>query len=199
MSPVSYGGQRRPLRRRWIRPVVIVIVLILVLLGGRSWLSTTLEKQMNSYIPFDNDPLVAQLSVKGTNTNTKWIIQLSIADRSGKLIANSQPFLESCDHWELNADVLSIQPSWLAFVLGVPSAWYMLNNLVGSHCYDTHGIPTTAPDRISLDASKDTVAQGGGFLRLMSSLHVTSNIIQADGKTYDAMLTLTSLSLIAAS
>ena len=197
MAPAFYGGQRRPRRRRWIRILVIVGVLIIVLFAGRFWISSTLETQMNSYVPFNSDPLVARLTVSGTNTNTQWIIRLSITDRSGKLIAAPQPFLESCDHWELHADILSIQPSWLAFGLGVPSAWYMLNNLEGSHCYDIHGILTTSPDPIPLDDGKDTVAQGGGLWGLMSSLHLTSNLIQADGKTYDAILTQTSLSLIA--
>ena len=199
MSPTFYGGQRRPRRRRWIRRLVIASILIIVLFAGRSWLATTLEKQMNSYIPFNSDPLVAQLTVSSTQANTKWIIRLSIADRSGKLIATSQPFFESCDHWKLNADILSIQPSWLASGLGIPSAWYILNDLEGSHCYDIHGMLTPSPDRISLDDGKDTVAQNGGLWGLVHSKQLPGNSIGPDGKTYDAILTMTSLSLIATS
>jgi hypothetical protein len=186
------SGQRRPPRRRWIRVLAIIIVLIIALyFSARLIGSKIIEGQMKSYTPFSDESPIAQLTVTTTNTNLKWKVQVSRYDSSGNLVASPQTYLEPCDHWELKANIISIQP-WLA--LDVPSGWYMLTNLEGSHCYDQHGKPTTSIE-IPIDGSTAPMTQDGGFLNSVKSIPVASASIQPDGITYNVIITPTSLSL----
>jgi hypothetical protein len=153
--------------------------------------SKIIEGQMKSYTPFSDKSLIAQLTVTTTDTNLKWKVQVSTYDSSGNL-ASSHSYLEPCDHWELKANIISIQP-WLA--LGVPSGWYMLTNLEGSHCYDQHGKPTTTLVNIPIDGSTVPMTRDGGFLNSVKSIPVASASIQPDGITYNVFITPTTLSL----
>lgn len=187
------SGQRRPPRRRWIRNLVIIFVLLFALyFSARLIGSKIIEAQMKSYTPFSDYTLIAQLTVTSTNTNFKWKVQVSSFDSSGNLVANPQTYLEPCDHWVLKANIISAQP-WLA--LAVPSGWYVLTNLEGSHCYDLHGKPTTSIKKIQIDGSTTPMMQDGGFLSLVKSIPLASASIQPDGITYNVIITPTSLSL----
>jgi len=189
-----YGGQRRPLQRKWIRIAMLIIVLLIALyFSARLTFSKIIEAKMQPpYIPFSDDSFIGQLAVFKTDTNLKWKVQVSAYDSSGNLVASPHSYLEPCDHWELEANIISIQP-WLA--LGVPSGWYMLTNLEGSHCYDQHGKPTTTLVNIPIDGSTAPIMQDGGFLRSVKSMIVASASIQPDGITYNVFITPTTLSL----
>jgi hypothetical protein len=187
------SGQRRPPRRRWIRVLTIITVLIIAMyFSARLIGSKIIEGQMKSYTPFSDESPIAQLSVTTTNTNLKWKVQVSTYDSSGNLVATPQTYLEPCDHWELKANIISIQP-WLA--LDVPSGWYMLTNLEGSHCYDLHGKPTTSIEKIPINGSTVLKTPDGGFLNSVKSIPVASASIQPDGKTYNVIITPTSVLL----
>mgnify|MGYP001273140218 CR=1 FL=1 len=188
-----YSGQRRPRQRRWIRILAITIVLLIpVYFSARLIGSKIIEAQMKSYTPFSDESPIAQLTVTATNTNFKWKVQVSTYDSSGNQVASPQTYLEPCDHWVLKASIISIQP-WLA--LDVPSGWYMLTDLEGSHCYDQHGKPTTSIEKIPMDGSTAPMIQDGGFLNSVKSIPVASTYIQPDGITYNVIITPTSLSL----
>jgi len=154
--------------------------------------SKIIEAQMKSYTPFSDESPIAQLTVTATNTNFKWKVQVSTYDSSGNQVASPQTYLEPCDHWVLKASIISIQP-WLA--LDVPSGWYMLTDLEGSHCYDQHGKLTTSIEKIPMDGSTAPMIQDGGFLNSVKSIPVASTYIQPDGITYNVIITPTSLSL----
>jgi hypothetical protein len=83
---------------------------------------------------------------------------------------------------------------WLA--LDVPSGWYMLTNLEGSHCFDQHGKTTTSVEKIPINGGTVPMIQDGGFLSLVKSIPVASASIQPDGITYNVIITPTSLSLM---
>lgn len=177
--------------------VVAVLIALLLFFAGRPFVSQKLAGQMYPYKPLDNDPIIARLIVHTTGTSIRWNIQLFIYDSSGELINRSPSRSQVCDHWALKADVISIQP-WLA--TGVPAGWSILTTLVGTHCLNTHGlVDASQVQRIPIDRNTGPVTQDGAFWRLVSLTHLTSNSIGPDDKTYDAILTQTSLSLIATS
>lgn len=176
--------------------VVIILAALGLLFVGRPLVSRQIADKMYPYTSFDSDPVIAQLTVSKTGTSIRWNVQLFTyisSDQPPIDHSPSQP--ESCDQWKLKADVMSIQ-SWLA--TGVPAGWYILTTLEGIHCLNSHGVVDASIVRnLSIDRNTGPVTQDGAFGGLVSLKTLTSNIIHADGKTYDAILTQTSLSLIA--
>ena len=187
-----HSRQRRLLGSKWIRALIITAVLIAALyFSARLVGSKIIESYMKGYTPFNDNSLIARLVVTPTNTNHKWKVQVSTSDSSGTQAVSTQIFLESCDHWLLKANIISISP-WLA--LAVPSGWYMLTELDGSHCYDQHGKPTTSIKKIMINSSATSVPVGH-FLNLVRSIPVASASIHPDGITYNVIITPTSLSV----
>ena len=172
--------------------VIAAIVVLVLIFAGRPLVSRRIADQMYPYTPLDNDPIIARLIVHTTGTSIRWNVQLFMYDSSGKPIDHSPSHPENCDQWALNADVINIQP-WLA--TGVPSVWYILTALVGTHCLNTHGIVDTSSVNLPINRNTGPVTQDGAFGNLVSLKHLTSNSIGPDDKTYNAVITLTSLSL----
>ncbi len=196
MFPAYYGGQRRLPRRRRIRIIALIIVLLIALFfSARLIGSMIIVGLMKPYIPFSNDPFVARLSVTKTDTNLEWIVHISTIDRSGKLIARTDSHPQPCNQWQLKADVISIQ-SWLALVLGVPSGWYRIISLEGFHCYSHGKVDASRSESIPVDGSTTAIMQNWVYGKLIWSNQLTSNPIGPDGKTHDANITLTSLTLV---
>ncbi|MGH2497052.1 MAG: hypothetical protein ACRDIV_20325 [Ktedonobacteraceae bacterium] len=175
--------------------IIAVIVVLVLIFAGRPLVSRRIADQMYPYTSLDNDPIIARLIVHTTGTSIKWNVQLFTYDSSGKPIDHSPSYPENCDQWALKADVINIQ-SWLA--TSVPSGWYILTALVGTHCLNTHGIiDASIVERIPIDRNTGPVTQDGAFGNLVSLKSLTSNSIGPDSKTYNAIITLTSLSLVA--
>lgn len=175
------------MRKFFIAIVALLVLYFAVRFAG----SKIIESQMKLYTPISDNSPVVQLAVIPTNTNHKWKVEIFSYDNSGKLARHPQIFLEPCDHWILTANIISI-PSWLA--LAVPSGWYVLKELEGSHCYNQHGNLTSSMNRIKLDRSTASMT-GGQFLNLVSSKPVASASIHPDGITYNVSITPTSLSV----
>lgn len=181
--------------RRSMGCLIIAAIIVLVLIfAGRPLVSRRIADQMYPYTPLDSDPIIARIVVHTTGTSIRWDVQLFTYDSFGKPIDHSPSHPENCDQWALKADVINIQP-WLA--TGVPSGWYILTTLVGTHCLNTHGIADASSACIPIDRNTGPVTQDGAFGNLVSLKQLTSNSIGPDGKTYDAVITLTSLKLIA--
>jgi hypothetical protein len=195
MFPVYYGRQRGLPARRWIRILVITIVLIIALyIPSRFIGSRTLVAQLYPYIPFSNAPFVARLYVTKTDTNLEWVVHLSTIDRSGKLATHTDTLPQPCDQWQIKADVLNIQ-SWLALVLGVPSGWYRIIDIESFHCYSHGKVDASRSESIPVDGSTTAIMQNCVYGKLVWSNPLTSNSIGSNGKTYNAFITLKSLSL----
>ena len=181
--------------RNWTRGCLIVLIsvmVIAVLLVGfitvRSAISQHLADEMYSYHPIDSDPPIAQLKVQATGTGIRWKVQLSVQGSSGQWIDHVEP----CDTWHLTADIINIWP-WIA--VSVPPGWYVLTTLVGTDCLNEHGkIDASMNINIPIEMNTGPIKQNGLFVNLTQ---VSSNSIGPDGKTYNAFINATSLSLIA--
>lgn len=173
--------------------LALLIVAFLLLIPGRLLVSKKLADQMNPYQSFKGDPIIARLIVSKTGTNHRWKVQIYTPDNPVKLIGLYQP--EPCDHWDLQADIISIQPG---LALGVPSGWYVLTMLIGTHCYNSHGIvDASIVNNIPIDSNTGPVTHSGEYGGMVRFIVATSNTIQSVGTTYDVNITPTSLSLSA--
>lgn len=175
--------------------VILVIVVTLVLLlffGVRPAISQHLAEEMYSYHPIDSDPPVARLIVQPTGTGIRWKVQLFVQDGSGQWINLSPLHAETCDTWHLTADIINI---WPEVAVNVPPGWYVLTALEGTDCLNEHGKIDASMNRSTpIEMNTGPIKQNGLFVNLT---HVSSNSIGPDGKTYDAYINATSLSLIA--
>ena len=182
----------------WIKGCLLAILIVMIIALSalffvvRPAISQHLAGEMYSYHPLDSDPPIARLIVQPTGTGIRWKVQLSVLDGSGQWIDLSPSHVEMCDTWHLTADIITIWP-WVA--VNVPPGWYVLTALVGTDCLNEHG-KIDAPKYISIPIEMNTgpIKQNGRFVSLT---HVSSNSIGRDGKTYDAFINATSLSLIA--